>query len=94
MSDIRSVRVRISGRVQGVGYRAWTVDEARRRGLSGWVRNLQNGDVEAVFSGPRVTVEQMLKACRSGPALARVTSAQIVEDVAPLSGTFAVRYGG
>jgi acylphosphatase len=50
--NLRAAHVRIVGRVQGVGYRAWTVDEARRRGLSGWVRNRSDGDVEAVFSGP------------------------------------------
>ena len=56
MSDTITVRVRISGRVQGVWYRGWTVDEARRLGLSGWVRNRRDGSVEAVFSGPEHVV--------------------------------------
>ena len=49
----RTVHVMISGRVQGVGYRAWTAREAERRGLSGWVCNRRDGSVEAVFSGER-----------------------------------------
>jgi acylphosphatase len=85
------VHVRISGRVQGVGYRAWTIDEARRRGLSGWVRNLSNGDVEAVFSGPAATVDDMIAACRRGPFSARVD--QVMVDAAePVSGPFKVLY--
>ena len=89
--NIRSVHVRIGGRVQGVGYRAWTVDEAQRRGLSGWVRNRADGDVEAVFSGPAATVDDMIAACRRGPFSARVDHVMI--DVAePVSGPFTVLY--
>ena len=51
------VRVVISGRVQGVWYRGWTVDEARARGLDGWVRNRRDGSVEAVFQGPAAAHE-------------------------------------
>lgn len=64
--------VSIRGRVQGVGYRAWTADEARRRGLEGWVRNRRDGSVEAVFAGAGTIVVEMLLACRRGPTLARV----------------------
>ena len=67
---IRHVVVR--GRVQGVGYRAFVEDEARRRGLQGWVRNRRDGSVEAVFAGPRDVVEDMIEACRRGPFSARV----------------------
>jgi acylphosphatase len=67
-----SVRLVISGRVQGVAYRAWTVQEARRRALVGWVRNRRGGTVEALLHGPEHEVEMMIIACRRGPALARV----------------------
>ncbi|HIJ63065.1 MAG TPA: acylphosphatase [Rhodospirillaceae bacterium] len=68
-----AVRVRVSGRVQGVWYRGWTVAEATRRSLDGWVRNLRDGSVEAVFSGPAAAVEAMVEACRRGPPAAAVT---------------------
>jgi len=68
----KAERVRISGRVQGVWFRGWTVDEARRRGLDGWVRNLRDGSVEALFSGPAEAVDDMVAACRRGPPAARV----------------------
>jgi acylphosphatase len=87
----RSVHVRITGRVQGVGYRAWTIDEARRRGLSGWVRNLSDGDVEAVFSGDAATVDDMVAACRRGPFAARVDHVMI-DAAEPVSGPFKVLY--
>ncbi|MDJ0685355.1 MAG: acylphosphatase [Alphaproteobacteria bacterium] len=63
----------ISGRVQGVAYRAWTQREAQRRGLTGFVRNLPDGSVEALFCGAESAVQAMVEACRSGPALAQVT---------------------
>jgi acylphosphatase len=72
MSDAITVRVRISGRVQGVWYRGWTVDQARRLGLSGWVRNRRDGSVEAVFSGPEQAVRAAIELCRQGPPAARV----------------------
>ena len=64
--------VSMRGRGQGVGYRAWTADEARRRGLEGWVRNRRDGSVEAVFAGAENIVADMLAACRLGPSSARV----------------------
>lgn len=67
-----AVRIVIRGRVQGVWYRAWTVDNATRRGLAGWVRNMRDGSVEALFSGPDDKVEAMIEACREGPKQARV----------------------
>jgi acylphosphatase len=66
-ADRARAHVKMSGRVQGVGFRYATADEARARGLAGWVRNLDSGDVEAVFEGPRQVVEDMLRWCHEGP---------------------------
>ena len=92
MPDRRSVLVRISGRVQGVGFRDWTHRRAADLGLSGWVRNLASGEVEALFSGPRDAVDKMLAAVRRGPQLARVDDVTVVEAAEPASGPFSVRY--
>jgi acylphosphatase len=62
----------IHGRVQGVGYRAWTEVTALERGLEGWVRNRRDGAVEAVFNGPDKEVAAMIAECRRGPPGARV----------------------
>ena len=64
--------VTISGRVQGVGYRAWVEERATRLDLQGWVRNRRDGSVEAVFAGPESVVREMIEACRRGPVSARV----------------------
>ena len=61
------VHVLIEGRVQGVFFRAFTRDEARARGLTGWVRNLPDGRVEALFEGDQRLLEEMLAWCRQGP---------------------------
>lgn len=92
MAQYRSVLVRVSGRVQGVGFRDWTQRRAADLGLSGWVRNLSGGEVEALFSGPADTVDKMLTAVRRGPQLARVDDVKITEGAEPASGPFAVRY--
>jgi acylphosphatase len=68
-----AVRAVISGRVQQVGYRMWTVREATVLGLRGWVRNCRNGDVEALFIGPPDLVDAMVEKCRRGPRLAEVS---------------------
>lgn len=78
----RIVRVTISGRVQGVGYRAWTQIEATQRGIRGWVRNRSNGDVEAVFAGPPDAVEALCAACWRGPAHARVDKVVVAQESA------------
>jgi acylphosphatase len=65
-------RVAICGRVQRVGFRAWTEYTALKHGLEGWVRNRADGSVEAVFAGPAATIDAMLEACRRGPPGARV----------------------
>ena len=72
MTGTETVRVRVTGRVQGVAYRAWTRDEAHRLGLSGWVRNEPDGAVTALLSGPPTVVERMLAAMREGPPAAAV----------------------
>jgi acylphosphatase len=73
MSLLELRHVLIHGRVQGVGYRAWTEDTARQLGLQGWVRNRHDGAVEAVFAGPGETVLKMVEACRQGPYGAHIT---------------------
>ncbi len=74
------VHVRINGRVQGVGFRYATADEAARRRLVGWVRDLDAGGVEAVFQGHRGAVEDMLRWCRRGPPGAVVRDLKIDWD--------------
>ncbi len=71
--DEAKVRVVIKGRVQGVGFRYWTQDQARHLGLDGWVRNRRDGSVEALFAGPEAAVREMLAACWRGPTFSRVT---------------------
>ena len=92
MPDHRSILVRISGRVQGVGFRDWTQRKAAGLGLSGWVRNLASGEVEALFSGRADAVENMLAAVRRGPQLARIDDLKVVEAAEAASGPFSVRY--
>ena len=77
MAEKVRVHVLIEGRVQGVFFRAATRDEARARGLGGWVRNLADGRVEAVFEGDKAVVENMLAWCRKGPPYAYVDHVEI-----------------
>jgi acylphosphatase len=83
---MKSVRVRIEGRVQGVGYRTWVADKAEVHGLSGWVRNRRDGSVEAVFAGDAGDVDAIVEACLRGPSGAHVTAITASNYVgAPLS---------
>jgi acylphosphatase len=76
MSERKCVHVIISGEVQGVGFRAWTMGRARELQLEGWVRNLRNGTVEAAFKGDAPQVEAMLAACLQGPPAAIVSGVE------------------
>ncbi len=73
---MKRVRVIIHGKVQGVWFRGWTVDQAQERGLDGWVRNRRDGTVEAVFAGEDALVDDMLQACWEGPEPAHVSHVQ------------------
>ena len=75
--DRRTVRLFITGRVQGVGYRIWCVREAGRLGLDGWVRNRRDGSVEAVAHGATAAVGEFVEACRHGPAGAAVQEVHV-----------------
>ncbi|MBD2346635.1 acylphosphatase [Anabaena subtropica] len=75
-SQLLRAHVFIAGRVQGVGFRYSTVDTASQLGLTGWVGNLPDGRVEAVFEGVREIVEEMVRWCHVGPPAA------VVQDVA------------
>jgi len=82
MSVLMIRRVVVRGRVQGVGYRAWTEDTAILNGLDGWVRNRRDGSVEALFAGSAEAVDGMIDACRRGPQSARVDAVD-VHDAGP-----------
>ncbi len=82
---MRTVHLRIEGRVQGVGYRYWAADRADELQLTGWVRNRRDGAVEAMFSGPEAAVERMIALCRRGPRDAAVNSVEVIGEG---SGTF------
>ncbi len=80
MSGERTVHVRIEGRVQGVGYRAWTEATAQELELSGWVRNRRDGSVELVLQGTHAQVDDMLRLCAQGPGDARVTGVRLIGE--------------
>jgi acylphosphatase len=77
---MRCVRLRITGRVQGVGYRAWAWQTAEGLGLRGWVRNRTDGSVEALVIGDGEAVAAMIAACQQGPFAARVANVAVKED--------------
>jgi acylphosphatase len=72
----------IRGRVQGVGYRAWTEYTAERCAIEGWVRNRRDGSVEALFAGDAEIVREMIDLCRQGPPGARVDAIEEREATA------------
>lgn len=88
----RAIHIQVSGRVQGVAYRAWTERRANELGLSGWVRNLANGDVEAMIAGPPDRLVEMLLACRRGPRLAEVERLDVLGPGQAAEGPFTIRY--
>jgi acylphosphatase len=90
---MRRVRAIVSGRVQGVSYRAATASEARHLGVTGWVRNRHDGSVELEAEGPRDQIEKLLAWCHRGPPAARVSNVA-VDDLVPIGAesAFEIRY--
>ncbi len=81
--------VQITGRVQGVGFRAWTADEARRLNVAGWVRNEEDGSVSALLQGEAGAVETLCERMREGPPGASVEqlgTRPASENASPMTG--------
>ncbi|RMG42873.1 MAG: acylphosphatase [Candidatus Dadabacteria bacterium] len=93
MNNNVTVHLIITGKVQGVCFRAWTRERARALGLSGWVKNLPDGTVEAVVSGPEALVNELIEAARSGPPAASVDDIRVeyLDKTDDFSG-FDIRY--
>jgi acylphosphatase len=84
----KCVRLRITGRVQGVWYRGWTIDQARELGLDGWVRNRRDGSVEAMAFGPAERVDELIARCRIGPPAAVVEAVEVAPESEPVARGF------
>ena len=70
----------VTGRVQGVFFRSETKHEAKKRGVTGWIRNLRDGRVEAVFEGEEDAVKRLVEFCKRGPRGARVTHVDVIME--------------
>jgi acylphosphatase len=93
MPDVTQFRAVVRGRVQGVCYRATTVEEAQSLGLAGYARNLPDGSVEIVAAGPKEDLDRFVEYLRRGPSLARVTGVDLDWDhQGDTPRPFAIRY--
>ena len=79
MPSVR-VHVVVSGEVQGIGYRAFIKRRAQSIGIIGWIRNLEDGNVEAVFQGESDIIEEIIAVCNRGPVFARVKNVQVFKE--------------
>ena len=77
----RRVHIVVSGRVQGVGYRASACDKAKSLGITGWVRNLPEGTVEILAEGDEPSIAAFINWCRNGPRWARIDDVQVSDEV-------------
>jgi len=91
MAERTRAHVFVSGRVQGVFYRANTRENARDRGVDGWVKNLEDGRVEAVFEGPENAVEEMVEWCHTGSPAADVEDVEVEYGDPQGEGAFSIR---
>lgn len=82
MADTVRAHIRVSGRVQGVFFRQTTAQEATRLGVRGWVRNLPDGDVEALIEGDSDSVDRLITWCHHGPPAARVDDVSVSWETA------------
>ena len=92
MAERTRARVLVSGTVQGVYFRATTRETAREHGVDGWVRNLEDGRVEAVFEGPEEAVEALVEFCHEGSPAARVEDVEVTGEEPQGEDGFRVRW--
>lgn len=83
-----TLRLRVFGKVQGVWYRAWSVEQAIELGVDGWVRNRSDGAVEVVVRGGETSVREMVRRCREGPPAARVSHIEESVEIGPVEPGF------
>ncbi|MDS0258239.1 acylphosphatase [Haloarcula sp. S1CR25-12] len=88
----KRAHVHVSGKVQGVYYRATTRDRAIEKGVDGWVRNLDDGRVEAVFEGDPDAVDEMIEFCYEGSSMADVSTVEVSEEAPDGLDGFEVRW--
>ncbi len=91
MEDRTRVHVFVSGEVQGLGFRQAIADKANEQGVTGWVRNLRDGRVEAVLEGPRDEVYRVVGLCRAGPKGAKVQGVQVDREPPKNEKSFKIR---
>lgn len=88
----RQVKIHVSGRVQGVYFRAFTQKEAKKHKISGFAKNLPDGRVEIVAAGPKDSVEKLIRWCHKGPITARVDRVELEElDIGDIPAGFEIR---
>lgn len=92
LPSVRRVRVLVSGRVQGVFFRQGTIRLARSVGCAGWVRNREDGRLEAAFEGSPEAVDRLIAWCREGPELASIEGVEVLEEEPEGIVGFDVRY--
>jgi acylphosphatase len=90
--DIVQKHIFISGRVQGVGFRAFTRKEASTRGIRGWVKNLADGRVEIKIQGEREKIKDMIRRIKEGPSFARVDDIEVIDEEIENFDRFEVRF--
>ena len=90
MTDRETRHILITGRVHGVGFRAFVADQARQRDLSGWTRNRSDGGVEVLVTGPHTDVAAIVEACMEGPRSAKVERVEELAPIEPASGPFTI----
>lgn len=90
MPETKAIHAHVTGRVQGVSFRAWTQTEASVRGLTGWVRNEPDGSVTAIIAGPAAAVDEMAGALHHGPPAARVDAISLTRVQAPDTAGFKI----
>lgn len=89
---MRRVHVFISGQVQGIGFRGFVRRKAKQIGIKGWVKNLEDGRVEAVFEGKDRKVKEVLEECRKGPPFSVVDKIEIVKEKVQGERGFEIKY--
>lgn len=87
---MRAVRIRIEGRVQGVGFRAFVEREAQARTLDGFVRNRRDGGVEIVAAGPATDIGSFIEACRRGPRGSKIAMIKVIDEPSEIEKSFII----